>query len=739
MDEAGYFMVNVIGFMGTNSKGKFSIAVGSSPEIASMENKIEEFVLPTGSPQDENIPETGGIMYFEPGTYYIGIHNKLGENNTEWTTTYSFYIRGLNITSSSFVPGPISNLVAKAAEDLSNNIVVTWKNPTVDVAGVSMEGKDITVKIYLNEEETPATTITDGSESCTIAVPTPGVYTIKAVVESGSASSKEMTAKTGWVGSPSVDFPYLTNFNPDEDSAVEIWNNFIIDGNNDGKTFQFDYSSYYNTYRFKMEDYLSDYKDFILSPYLNLAPGIYNVKLVMDCGLYAAPIVIGYCKGGSFNSESYRDAMTILGEESLVDSYDGYKRSYNLEITEEGSYQFVIGEVNSGSSSCSGLILQSFSIVKSLPYPANVTELKVESNPENEQEAIISWINPSKVYGTDATLTNIEEVVIERDGNVIGRISENLQPGEAASFIDKTLPEGGKYTYTVYATLEGVGHGEEYASVASPWIGGGLSMPLNMQADDERWIIVDTHNDIEHYSWYKANAWYYDTDYLWYLHESSSNPADDYLMTPPVKINPNEVYKVTFEATANGQADQKNYVASVKMGLGSDHTVYSEVAKINIPENASTLIAQEYSFYVAVGKGGVTANVNGKVALKAEELTVEEAAQLYKDAVKIQEGSHTVAIHANTDNGGMRIKSFNIEKVADYDISTGIGSVEADGIVIDGNIIYFPGEADVMVYDISGICVASAEKCVESFELPALTSGYYIIKVGDKTFKVVLK
>ncbi|MDE5869181.1 MAG: hypothetical protein K2H18_03025, partial [Muribaculaceae bacterium] len=113
--------------------------------------------------------------------------------------------------------------------------------------------------------------------------------------------------------------------------------------------------------------------------------------------------------------------------------------------------------------------------------------------------------------------------------------------------------------------------------------------------------------------------------------------------------------------------------------------------------------------------------------------------ELYKNAVKLEAGSHTIALHANQNGGGLRVSAMNFEKVADYDITTGIGSVEADSIVIDGNIIYFPGEADVMVYDISGICVASAEKCVESFELPALTPGYYIIKVGDKTFKVVLK
>lgn len=743
VEETGYYKVNVLGVMTSGSEAKFSIAYATTPEIAAMQNPTTEFDLPIGDAWTTDFPETGKTIYLEPGTYYIGIHDKLGKKNENYSNDYSYYVKGLNIEKGEYIPGMVSELTAKGAEDLSNNISLSWKNPIVDGAGQPMNDKEYVLKIYLNDDETPVATISDKAEEYVLPVPSPGVYTIKVITEAadGSAVSDAVTVKTSWIGNPTVNLPYSTAFNPEEDSAMAIWESFIIDGNNDGDTFYL-YYNYNGVPDLRIKNNAASYNDFCLSPYFNLEAGTYKLKIQFDGGSssYPAQMITGLAKGGAFSAADPHQSMTVIEEKELTNYY-GYTLSQLVTITEPGSYQIVIGEVIEDGNYSTGLQIKGFSIEKNLPHPDNVTDLTVVANPDNEEEALISWTNPSTVYGTEEALESIESVVIMRDGKVVGTVTEGLEPGQPASFTD-LLPSGGEYTYTVYATLNGAGHGDEYATVTSPWVGGGIVAPLIMDATDEKWTIVDTHNDLEPGpggAWYQTNGWYLENNlYLWYVHNHDTNPADDYIIAPPVKVKENELYKVTFEVLPNIMGETKNCVASVKMGKGTDHTSLPEVATVEVTEADPTNSIKQCSFYVAVGKS-TPKTVVGKASLRSEDITAEEAAELYKDAVKLETGSHTIALHANQNKVGLRVSAMRFEKVADLDLTTGLETINVENIYIDGNVIYFPGETDVTVYDISGICVAAAEGCVDSFELPALNPGYYIIKVGDKTFKVVLK
>lgn len=742
VEEAGYFKVNILGVMESGSEANFTLVKGYTPEEISLEAFSPAFSLPFGDSWTTDYPKTGYDIYLEPGTYYFGIHNKLGKNNPNIRNNFTYYIKGLEIEASSYTPGKVTGLSAKGAEDLSNSLVVTWKNPEIDMAGQSMEGKEYVVKLYINNDKTPSVIIEDGSEVATINVPSSGSYNVTAVVETpdGTASSEAVSVKSAWVGDPTVELPYSTTFIQDEDPAIEIWESFAVDGNDDGKKFYYKNSSF-GSY-LTIDGGTGEYLDFILSPYMNLTPGNYKVSYKLSGGaLYnIIPVIVGSIKAGTFDVDNYSETMNILLEREL-DDYGDFNLSSFLEIDEEGMYQIVFGEVGSRETDYGELQISQFAIDKVLAYPANVSDLRVLVDPENEDAAIISWTNPSTIFGSEEPLSAIEAVMIERDGEVVGSLTEGLVPGESSSFIDQ-LEAGGKYTYTVYATFEGKGHGEGYAFIKTSWIGGGLLAPVSMDANDERWTIIDSHNDTQEKEFYTVNGWYNSNNLLCYLHEASSeNPADDYLLTPPVKVKEDEIYKITFEAEPHGWADQKNYTASVKMGLGSDHSVLPEVATVEIPKDASNNELKEYSFYVTVGENETPMAIKARENRAAEEEsnTVGKDDELYISAVKIPTGSHTIALHCATNGGGIRVGSFKFEKVADIDLSTGIENVNGEEIYIKNNVIFFPGIVNVKMYDISGSCVASADKCKDSFILPELTPGYYIVTIGCKAFKIIIK
>ena len=732
VEEAGYIKVTVNARMSSGSMSRFFVAMGSAPDAAQMEIVSDGFELS----DSYNYSETSVVVAVEtPGTYYFGLHNNLGKSNPEWGSYY-YYVKGLSLEVGEYQPEKVTGLTAKGSADLSNNIVVSWTNP--------VETNPFVVKVYLEDSEIPFATYTDGTETCTIPVSAPGSYTVKVVTESETGATKgAAVVKSSWVGSPEVAVPYSTNFDATLDPAVEIWKSFIVDANEDGYTFKWAEKTSYTTYKMEVVEGASTYNDFLLSPYMQLNATSYRMKLDVQGG-YNMPfdVVVGLVPAGQFDADEFPGNL-VASKTLTMDSYSSVIKTVSLDVEAEGLYQVVISRVGAETSYYAEFQLFSFEIDEVLAYPANVTSLKVEVAPENPDYALISWVNPSKVYESEKELTEIQAVVVERDGEVIATLTKDLEPGQAASFVDETLPSGGVYTYTVYATLNGAAHDGEYAS-ASAWVGGGVSAPLSMAADDDRWTIVDTHSDYNVSS--GKYGWWYDTmsDKLIYYHDGAGNEADDYLLTPPMKVNEGEIYKVTITAApiTVKYSDEKAYTAAVKMGVEANHAELPKVYDIELTEDHERLKEYPFSFHVAVGNPTSTPAQAPKRADAIELPSDDEvAAQLYAEAVKLVGGSHRVAIHANSA-GGMRVQSFSFEKVADYNgATTGLENVTAAGVVAEGSTLHFAGRATVEVYSIAGACLVSAE-AENSFDLSNLANSCYIVKVTTAsettTLKVVL-
>lgn len=734
VEEAGYFKVVVSGVKTATAVSNFELVMGSAP-TTEMSVVGESFDLPyySGTPDfASEATQTDIEIYLEPGTYYFGLHNRLGSN---FSASNTYKIGGLSVETSQAYPGTVSNLTAQGATDFSKNITVSWSNPTVDQVGQPWVDKAYVVKVFVGDSETPVKTITDGATSCTIPVEDEGVYTIIVVTETpdGATSGKKVSVNSGWVGSPFVELPYTTAFDDNSDSKLDIWRANFVDGNADGKTFEI--GNYYDVTYLQTQEGAFEYEDYALSPYVALKASTYKVELDWSANGYSdITMVAGLIEAGSFDKDYVADASFV--STSTLTHGEGGTYSRTFVVPAAGNYQFVISHLGSNEYAMDFLRITRFEIIEDVTYPADVTDLTVVSDPEDESKAIISWTNPSTCHESEDALESIEAIVVYRDGVLVGTVDDpaKLEPGAECSYTDE-LEEGGVYTYTVYATVNGRGRGGEYPSVKSSWIGGGLTS-LDMEADDERWSFIDTHGDydaVNHmYGWCMYTP--YSIPYLYYHHNGEgANEADDYLTTPPVRIAEGSIYQVSIDVLPNQDADSKAFTASVKMGLGSDAEAWEHVHAITVAEDAANTTVIPHKFNVAVG----TTPAHARRKVEGADETEDPVKALYEGAVKLAAGSHTIAIHATT-RGGMLITKLSFNKVADYTPgTTGIDGVAAENFAFDGHTVTFAGTADVAIYNLAGVCVHSESDCCGSFAVPALEPGVYFIKVNDRILKYV--
>lgn len=156
---------------------------------------------------------------------------------------------------------------------------------------------------------------------------------------------------------------------------------------------------------------------------------------------------------------------------------------------------------------------------------------------ENENKFEISW--PAVTTGANGGYVDPSAVtytVTRNPGAVV--VAENIA---ATSFTDIYAPTGIEaITYSVTAAQ---GDLVSEAAVSDPVVSGSLALPYTLPDDSEcldHWTILDVNADGSTWSYSSYNG----VNYRY----NSSNPADDWLITPPVKAVAGMKYHVTVGA-----------------------------------------------------------------------------------------------------------------------------------------------------------------------------------------------
>ncbi len=644
----------------------------------------------------------------------------------------------VSVEKTSFVPSPVENVTAVPAADYSNAIEVSWENPTTSLTGDEINTADYQIEIYLNDSETPAATVDGDQTSASVAVDAPGIYTV--TVKSVSTDEDHATAPnpsavtTAWVGSHVVSVPYTTQFTQD-DPTVAIWE--MVDGNNDGITF----SHYANTYSHYMEFSKSTnvYKDYLLSPHMVLAPGFYQATIEQNgSSSTSATPVFGVIKAGTFDVDNIEMLSSV---EINLNSYS-VTSDLIFEVKEEGAFQIVYGLDQTFTSNYSSLKVNKLTVQVTEVLPGDVTELTATISGDNNDTVELSWINPATMYNSEIPMSSIDKIVILRDNEELATLTEDLLPGEAGGYSDTEVP-GGTHTYTVKVLdAEGKAHDGNFPAITTDWVGGGQSAPVHLKTGDGEfpgWSFFDA--DGNHNSNSGMYTWKYSMKK--YMIEGVNFANDDYIVSSPIKLNENEIYEVTYFMSSPSGDNPSDMDMDVKIGSPTDEpTAYTTVHTITLP---AALGFKNHSFYLAIGNPDESEQQSAlrRVLAKADDAT--SAADLYAQAAKIPAaGDFKVALHAK-DKGGVQMTEFHFAKVADYDpgSTTSIDNVNVNGVVFEGSTVYFDGQADVTVYDLTGTVIEYAADAKGKYTFDGINTGCYIVKVvsasATHTLKVVVK
>lgn len=730
--EPGYYRVTFGAFMySSDYKTNLDLYLTSSTDVddkADFNQIASAWQLKSAYSWNSSLYKFFDFYIETPGEYHVAIHNNLPPTSPNSATYHILYAK---FDTSYSIPGVVSNLKAIPDADYKQEISVSWENPITDNAGQPMAADAFKVEIYLNNETTPVKTITDNSTSTVISVPDNGIYTV--TVKTVSTDGKNITAveapsvTTTWVGDTSVAIPYTTDFKPD-DVSNNFWS--IVDGNKEESdvTFVLNAPSNY-THEMKLSNSARVFNDFILSPDMNLKPGAYKIS-VKHCGnATEANPYVGLVKKGEFNTDMENKAIKPV--QFSVKSYSNTIDEAIFEVTEEGTYQAFYGLQQEFQLIYNSLKLDQFSIEKSVIYPGNVEDLAFTAQEGDTNTITLTWKNPTTAYkAADIELSSIESIVITRDGKEIATITENVTPGKEMTFEDTDVPNG-EHVYVVYATADGNGHDGEYASVETPWIGGSLTVPVDHVGKFPGWKSHDANSDKT-----DSGMYYWAPKSSYFEIEGSGRNHDDYLMTAPIKIEKNVIYKVNYGYSGGvSSSDNPNAMElHIKIGKAdeTDHTQYSELTSYALPAAPGTT-TRNCEFYVAVGpKNEQQANI---ALLGDDDETPED---LYNKAAKVDEGDSRFAVHVNQP-GTVRVKEFHIAKVADFTPTTEIVEIGVGKVTFDGQAVNFAGEAAVQVYNIAGVCVAADDAAEGYFNVAKLGAGYYIVKVTSDAQTITMK
>ncbi len=229
----------------------------------------------------------------------------------------------------------------------------------------------------------------------------------------------------------------------DDMNAIEsYWT--IVDANNDGETWYFERT--YHNMRIGMGN--NGNNDWMLSPPLYLEKDkLYDVEFDASTA-YGGKMRMAYGPMSETDPKRYTE---LIGTTAIAPD-DPTTYSTKFSVAESGVYRIGLQE-----TATVGIYTELYRFrigdAMDLAAPQAPTGLTATAAPQGGMGATVTFTTPTKAINGEM-LTQLDYVVIARDGNVIGTIDSNIAPGTTCSFTDESVTVNGMATYTVRAANE---------------------------------------------------------------------------------------------------------------------------------------------------------------------------------------------------------------------------------------------------------------------------------------------
>lgn len=344
---------------------------------------------------------------------------------------------------------------------------------------------------------------------------------------------------------PISTFPYE---NVMDENGFEMFS--VIDANEDGKTWLPEEGATFYKYN---EEQAAD--DWLISPAFVLEAGkFYTVAVDAFCSSLSFPESIEVKMG---NNES-AEAMTadVIGRTDIDWEEPQTLTNKVVSVAETGTYFFGIHAVSEADRAA--LKVSRFFVDETIvDAPVAVSNLSITPDPIAQSIAISFDVPTKNIGGNDLTSTvNIE---IVRDGETL-KTYEGQTPGTTIAFTDENVAVG-VHTYT-FNVSNSFGKGE--STTQNVWMSAVYDVPYvaNFAQDNEAFAHFTTINANNDGSYWEDNATYAAYEY------DSENDADDYLVTPGLRLEAGKRYNIVVRAEAAGE-----YTERFEVKIGKEATV----------------------------------------------------------------------------------------------------------------------------------------------------------------------
>ena len=382
-------------------------------------------------------------------------------------------------------------------------------------------------------------------------------------------------------GEPVDVLPYTNDF-ADEAAFAEFG---VIDYNEDGKTWTFADGGVYYTYNSS-----ADGDDWLISPPIKLEAGkLYHFAIDAKAGLSSYPERFEVMMGKEAKTSALRTEV-IASTDITSDAFSTFENE-NVSVDEDGYYHFGIHCISNADQY--RLYVDNFLVELSAQAtaPAAVTDFTVVPFEDGTIGATISFIAPTvNIDGSDIT-ESLAKIDVLRDGNVIESF-ENVAPGTPLTFDDDdaSLTIGNHKYQVIPYNAEGPGQKSEEIIVRLTGI---MSVPyfvdFSASGAFETYTVIDANDD--------GSTWSLNNNAASYLY-SSSNAADDYLVSSPIRLEAGKHYHITLSANCNG------YNERMEVLLGKEPTVEGLNVTIMDPVEVSNETSEDFDSDFQVDEDG---------------------------------------------------------------------------------------------------------------------------------------
>ena len=360
--------------------------------------------------------------------------NSVGEGGTTYTDVWAGY-------DSPEAPPSVTLDI-----DATGNVQLTWEPSVKGMHGGYVVPGSIRYHVY-SEPDGQLVSTTESTTYTTQLTPTDLTYlyySVEAFTDDFPAPSDKTYSNRAALGEY-ITPAYEVTFN-DMNVIEPYWT--IVDANKDGDTWYFENT--FHIMRIPIGSYGSN--DWMLSPPLYLEKGKkYDVEFDASTS-YGGKMRMAYGPVNETNPARYTE---LLGTTSIAPD-DPMTYATQFSVEETGIYRIGLQEV-----ATIGIYteLYRFRIGDAMDFaaPRAPSDLTATAAPQGAMGATITFTTPTEAINGE-TLTQLDYVVIARDGIDVGTIDSDITPGKTISFFDESPTKSGMAKYSVrVANAAGLG------------------------------------------------------------------------------------------------------------------------------------------------------------------------------------------------------------------------------------------------------------------------------------------